>query len=107
MRRARHRAVCATFVGIQAVSILSYLRKQSCRRRVLRQPTAVTKGEGLNDYVCRNCGKVSSVPFEIPVVVTPIILGGGSGRGGGFGGGSFGGGFGGGSTGGGGASGGW
>lgn len=77
------------------------------RRRVLRQPTAVTKGEGLNDYVCRNCGKVTSVPFEIPVVVTPVILGGGGGHGGGFGGGSFGGGFGGGSTGGGGASGGW
>ena len=77
------------------------------RRRVLRQPTTMTKGEGLNDYVCRNCGKVTSIPFEIPVIATPIILGGGSGRGGGFGGGSFGGGFGGGSTGGGGASGGW
>lgn len=77
------------------------------RRRVLRQPTTMTKGEGLNDYVCRNCGKVTSISFEIPVIATPIILGGGSGRGGGFGGGSFGGGFGGGSTGGGGASGGW
>ena len=77
------------------------------RRRVLRQPTTMTKGEGLNDYVCRNCGKVTSIPFEIPVIATPIILGGGSGRGGGFGGGSLGGGFGGGSTGGGGASGGW
>ncbi len=85
------------------------------RRRVLKQPTTVSKGQGMNDYVCRNCGKVNSIPFEIPALPPPIIYGGG-GRGGGFGGGSFGGsfgggsfggGFGGGSTGGGGASGGW
>lgn len=76
------------------------------RRRVLKQPTTVSKGQGMNDYVCRNCGKVNSIPFEIPALPPPIIYGGG-GRGGSFGGGSFGGGFGGGSTGGGGASGGW
>ena len=61
----------------------------------------------VNMYAQNIDGKVTSIPFEIPVIATPIILGGGSGRGGGFGGGSLGGGFGGGSTGGGGASGGW
>ena len=79
------------------------------RRRILRQPTTTSKGEGVNEYSCMHCGKITGVPFVIPMVVVPpvIISGGNRGGGGGFGGGSFGGGFGGGSTGGGGASGGW
>lgn len=78
------------------------------RSRILRHPTTSAKGEGLHEYRCMHCGRLTFVPFEIPMVVAaPVIIGGGHGSGGGFGGGSFGGGFGGGHTGGGGASGGW
>lgn len=82
---------------------------QLLRRRIVAQPTTTRKGQGMNDYVCRCCGHVESVPYLIPMLATPIIIPGGGHRGGGFGGGSFGGGggFGGGMTGGGGASGGW
>lgn len=76
------------------------------RNRILRQPTTVSKGNGVKEYQCVNCGHITAVPYVIPMIVAaPIVHGG---RGGGFGGGgSFGGGFGGGHTGGGGASGGW
>lgn len=77
------------------------------RTRVLRQPTTTREGEGVREYDCLNCGHVTPKKFILPVVATPVIIGGGGGRGfgggGGFGGGSFGGGH----TGGGGASGGW
>lgn len=76
--------------------------------RITRQPTTVTKGEGLRTYQCFNCNHSSRIPYEIPKLApaVPIIIGGGGrgfGGGGGFSGGSFGGGM----TGGGGASGGW
>lgn len=77
------------------------------RTRVLRQPTTTHEGEGVREYNCMNCGHTTYERYKLPVVVPPVILGGG-GRGDGFGGGGFGGGgFGGGHTGGGGASGGW
>jgi len=80
------------------------------RTRVLRQPTTLREGEGVREYHCLNCGHVTPVKFVMPVLVAPVVVGGG--RSSGFGGGGFGGGFGGGSfgggsTGGGGASGGW
>lgn len=76
--------------------------------RILRQPTPVSTGLGEKVYTCVHCGNVDVKPFTIPMLVVPIVSGGG-GRsgGGGFGGGFGGGGFGGGMTGGGGASGGW
>ena len=67
--------------------------------RILRQPTPMSTGLGEKVYSCVHCGNVDVVPFTIPMVVVPVISGGG----GGFGGGGFGGGM----TGGGGASGGW
>lgn len=77
--------------------------------RITAKPTTRSEGRGIKEYVCRNCGKTTYVPYSIPRIKEPPIvilpLGGSNG---GFGGGSFGGGsFGGGMTGGGGASGGW
>lgn len=75
------------------------------RTRILRQATSTSEGRGVKEHRCANCGHITPVLFTLPVVATPIVIGGG-GRG--FGGGGFGGGgFGGGMTGGGGASGGW
>ena len=77
------------------------------RQRVLRQPTVLNEGEGVNEYRCSRCGNVSNETFKIPVLPPPVRRHSGFGGGGFGGGGSFGGGFGGGHTGGGGASGGW
>ena len=77
------------------------------RQRVLRQPTVLHEGEGVNEYRCSRCGNVANETFKIPALPPPVRRRSGFGGGGGFGGGSFGGGFGGGHTGGGGASGGW
>lgn len=72
--------------------------------RVVVKPTTRTRGRGEKTFRCSNCGAVKVVPYIIPVLETPVIVGGiGGGGGGGFSGGSFGGGM----TGGGGASGGW
>ena len=84
-------------------------------RRTLRQPTVSTEGEGVDIYMCKNCGNQHQKRFRIPkkpdpaaAVAAGAILGsalgrGGSGGGGGFSGRSFGGGM----TGGGGAGGRW
>ena len=95
-------------------SICELCHSRACRltrERILRQPTTVSKGEGVKEYTCLNCGHINPRRFAIPMLVAPIIVGGGRSRGGGgfggFGGGIGGGGFGGGMTGGGGASGGW
>ena len=84
-------------------------------RRTLRQPTVSTEGEGVDIYMCKNCGNQHQKRFRIPkkpdpaaAVAAGAILGsalgrGGSGGRGGFSGGSFGGGM----TGGGGAGGRW
>ena len=76
-------------------------------RRTLRQPTVSTEGEGVDIYMCKNCGNQHQKRFRIPkkpdpaaAVAAGAILGsalgrGGSGGGGGFSGGSFGGGAGG------------
>lgn len=81
------------------------------RDRIIRPATTSNSGIGSHDFICDNCGKITSVPYRIPVraAATPIIIAGGwGGKGGGGGFGGFGGGgFGGGSTGGGGVSGGW
>lgn len=76
--------------------------------RVVVRPSVSAPGRGVRIYGCKNCGKTTNVPYEIPKVAVPpvVIIPGGSrgfGGGGGFSGGSFGGGM----TGGGGASGGW
>lgn len=84
-------------------------------RRILREPTTSTEGEGVDISQCRNCGnrgerrfKIDKKPDLTDAAVAGAILGGLSGRGGGgFGGGFGGGSFGGGSTGGGGAGGHW
>lgn len=91
-----------------------YTMRQS-GERILRRPTATSKGVGEKTYTCLNCGNTHRESFEIEPDLSAVaagaaagaLLGGRSGGGGGFGGGSFGGGFGGGHTGGGGASGGW
>lgn len=81
-------------------------------RRTLRQPTVSHEGEGVDIYICKNCGNQHQKRFRIPRKADPtaaIVAGsilGSSLRGGG-GGGSFGGSFGGGMTGGGGAGGRW
>lgn len=85
-------------------------------RRILRNATTRSEGEGVDIYYCRNCGNHTEKRFKIErkaddsALVAGAILGsaiGGRG-GGGMGGGSFGGGsFGGGHTGGGGAGGSW
>ena len=82
-------------------------------RRTLRQPTVRTEGEGVDIYMCKNCGnqhnkrfRIAKKPDPAAATVAGAILGstlGGHGGGGGFSGGSFGGGM----TGGGGASGSW
>lgn len=82
-------------------------------RRTLVAPTVNREGEGVDIYVCRNCGNQNQRRFRIDRKPDPTAavaagailgsLGGSRGGGGGFSGGSFGGGF----TGGGGASGGW
>ncbi len=75
--------------------------------RVVVQPTTTSKGRGVKEYTCRNCGNRSQTVYDIARLASaaPIIIGGmgHGGGGGGFGGGGFGGGM----TGGGGASGGW
>lgn len=93
--------------GARAMSLLE--------NRILRRPTTRTEGEGVNIYVCRNCGNQQQRKYKIPKEVDDTaaiaagavlgsMLGGGSrGGGGGFSGGSFGGGM----TGGGGAGGSW
>ncbi|MCM1076009.1 MAG: TPM domain-containing protein [Bacteroides sp.] len=83
-------------------------------RRTLRQPTVNSEGEGVDIYLCKNCGNQHNKRFRIPkkpdqtaaVAAGAILgsaLGGRGGGGGGFSGGSFGGGM----TGGGGAGGRW
>lgn len=84
-------------------------------RRILREATTRSEGEGVDIYYCRNCGNHHEKRFRIErkrddsALVAGAILGSAlGGRGGGMGGGSFGGGsFGGGRTGGGGAGGSW
>ena len=74
--------------------------------RELVPATTKRTGRGVKRYVCRNCGNITDIPYTIPMLAAPVIIGGvnmGGGGGGGFGGGSFGGGF----SAGGGASGGW
>lgn len=73
--------------------------------RIVAKATHTHAGRGERIYTCRNCGAVRVVPYSIPMLATPVIIGGGGG--GGIGGGGFGGSFGGGITSGGGASGGW
>ncbi len=77
--------------------------------QVLRPSTHMHDGTGKKTYHCKHCHHRDFVLYSIPMLITPIIIGGGGGnhRGGGFGGGSFGGGFGGGLSGGGGATSGW
>lgn len=82
-------------------------------RRTLRQPTVSYEGEGVDIYMCKNCGNQNNRRFRIPkkpdpaaAVAAGAILGSALGRGGG-GGGFSGGSFGGGMTGGGGAGGRW
>ena len=93
------------------------------RDRIVQSPTTRTKGVGVREYTCRNCGYHHDDHYDIPRrednsavagVAAGAILGSvlGGNRGGGFGGGGFGGGvggggFGGGLTGGGGATGSW
>ncbi|MDE6824480.1 MAG: TPM domain-containing protein [Duncaniella sp.] len=83
-------------------------------RRTLRQPTVRSEGEGVDIYMCKNCGNQHNRHFRIPRKPDPAAaaaagailgsaLGGRGGGGGGFSGGSFGGGM----TGGGGAGGRW
>ena len=73
-------------------------------RRTLRQPTVNTEGEGVDIYICKNCGNQHNKRFRIPrnqirrqLVAAGLILGsalgGRGGGGGGFSGGSFGGGM--------------
>lgn len=84
-------------------------------RRIIREATERYEGQGLDRYVCRNCGHHDDRHFKIPrkesdaaaAAALGAVLGSAA-RGGGGGGGSFGGGsFGGGMTGGGGAGGRW
>lgn len=79
------------------------------RDRVVRRPTAMTAGEGISEYRCRNCDYTHGTPYRIPATGMAAAAAGAAmagSRSGGFGG-SIGGGFGGGLTGGGGATGGW
>lgn len=85
-------------------------------RRILRQPTSQSEGEGVDIYYCRNCGnhhekrfRIERKPDDSGLVAGAILGSMLGGRGGGFGGGGggFGGSFGGGNTGGGGAGGRW
>lgn len=92
--------------GARAVSLVD--------RKTLRQPTTHSEGEGVDIYMCRNCGNQTNKRFRIPKkenvedaavagAILGSMLGGRGGGGGGFSGGSFGGGM----TGGGGAGGRW
>lgn len=92
--------------GARAMSLVDH--------RTLRQPTVNTEGEGVDIYICKNCGNQHNKRFRIPKKPDPAAavaagailgsaLGGRGGGGGGFSGGSFGGGM----TGGGGAGGRW
>lgn len=83
-------------------------------RRTLRQPTVNTEGEGVDIYICKNCGnqnhrrfRIAKKPDPTATVAAGAILGSMMGRGGSSGGGFGGGSFGGGMTGGGGAGGRW
>ena len=73
--------------------------------RVLSPATPFQSGIGEKRYCCRHCRFEQVVPYTLPIIIAPII--GGGGRGGGMGGGSFGGGFGGGLSGGGGSTSSW
>ena len=64
--------------------------------RVIVRATLRNEGLGMRTFTCKHCGYSEEKSYIIPKEV-PIVIGGGSSRGG-FGGGSFGGGFGGGST---------
>ncbi len=89
------------------------------RDRIIQAPTTRSKGMGVREYTCRNCGYHHDDHYDIPRredntavagLAAGAILGsalGSRGGGGSFGGGIGGGGFGGGLTGGGGATGGW
>ncbi len=106
INRETHYTLCPR-CGAMAMSLVE--------QRTLRQPTVRAEGEGVNIYVCRNCGNQEQRKFRIPrkeddsgAVVAGAILGSMlGGRGGGGGGGFSGGSFGGGMTGGGGAGGSW
>ena len=73
--------------------------------RIITPATPFQSGLGEKRYRCRHCHFENVVPYTLPIIITPII--GGGGRGGGFGGGHFGGGFGGGLSGGGGSTSSW
>lgn len=74
--------------------------------RIITPATPFQSGLGEKRYRCRHCHFENVVPYTLPIIITPII--GGGGRGGGFGGGGhFGGGFGGGLSGGGGSTSSW
>lgn len=92
--------------GARAVSLV--------QRQTVVPPTVRREGQGIDIYVCKNCGNHTRRSFRIdrkpdPAAAAAVgaILGGMGGRSGGGGGGFSGGSFGGGFTGGGGASGGW
>lgn len=107
-----------------ATDILPFVNKQSsytvCKQcgaractmsgdHILRQATTSREGQGVKNFTCRHCHAVTSIPYVIPILAAPIIIGGGGGERGGFGGGGgfSGGSFGGGMTGGGGSTGSW
>lgn len=105
INRQNNYSVCDR-CGARAMSLVD--------RRTLRQPTVGSEGEGVDIYVCKNCGNQHNKRFRIPKKPDPTAavaagailgsaLGGRGGGGGGFSGGSFGGGM----TGGGGAGGRW
>ena len=57
------------------------------RDRILRQPTTVSRGEGVKEYTCLNCGHVNAKRYILPMLVAPVIISGGGRGGNGFGGG--------------------
>jgi uncharacterized protein len=71
-------------------------RFKKTAEHVINRATIHSEGLGVRTYICTHCGHREDKSYVIPKE-TPIIIGGGSSRGG-FGGSSFGGGFGGGST---------
>ena len=71
-------------------------RFQKTAEQIINRATIHSEGVGVRTYICTNCGHREDKSYVIPKE-TPIVIGGGTSRGG-FGGGSFGGGFGGGST---------
>ncbi len=103
INRQNNYSICER-CGARAMSLVD--------RRTLRQPTVSHEGEGVDIYICKNCGNQHQKRFRIPrkadptaAIVAGSILGSSlrGGGGGGFSGGSFGGGM----TGGGGAGGRW